>query len=88
MNPAFAAIKERGRFMQHFQLYPLLGIKSGDHLPREGFSKEIGGVAITVLPAAGKGRRSSHRVMVHCTCGRKIPFGRMGQHLRWKEHGQ
>lgn len=38
---------------------------------------------LEVLPSTSQGVRRrgfSHRVVVHCFCGRKIPFGRMHQH--------
>lgn len=82
---SFDAIKtEYGRWMQHHQLYPLLGMKAGDHLPKEGFTKVIDGVRIICEPATGA--RSKHRLKVNCSCGKLIPFGRMGQHMKGKEH--
>jgi hypothetical protein len=69
-----------GRYLQHHELYPLLGLKPGQHLPYYGFEVIVRGVHLRCDPASQKGRRSKHRLKVLCSCGRYIPFGRYGQH--------
>ena len=70
-----------GRYMQWHELYPLLGVH-GRVLPKSGFATEIQGVWFECAPASGDGRRSKHRVKYFCKCGKMIPFGRAGQHLK------
>ena len=80
-------------FMQHHELYPLLGIK--DHLPVEGFPE----IQITYdgqsalfkcdpIPQP-KTKRGAHRLKVFCkSCEVWIPFGKFGQHSRGRGHKQ
>lgn len=84
-----------GRFMQHYHLYPALGIPPGGHLPKEGFApREIGGALFKCEPAKEprvyNGHRvkvSKHRLFVRCDiCDRWLPFGRWSQHIKGKEH--
>jgi len=77
--------------MQQHELYPLLGIPAGGHLPADGWlCREVTHEGYTrnfkCAPATTDGRRSKHRVKYLCTCGEWIPFGRAGQHLKAKGH--
>ena len=72
------------RWFQAYKVYPQLPMKHQSVLPDEGFSRRLIQLntdrqlfPVSCYPK-GKGK---HRVVVHCTCGREIPFGRMGQHL-------
>lgn len=77
----------RGWWMQHHELYPLIGLKPGQHLPKEGFNHIVGTTLVRCEPATNNGRRSKHRIKVDCPkCGRLIPFGRIGQHLKRRDH--
>jgi hypothetical protein len=72
----------RGHFLQHHELYPLLGIEGrAKRLPDAGFEKSIrvGLRAVTYRcdPIGSPG----HRLRFLCDCSRWIPFGRAGQHL-------
>lgn len=84
-----------GRYIDHFDLYPLLGFGAGQHLPREGFApREIQGVLIKLDPAPApivrydwrsgqlKPRNQSrHRIRQQCdVCQEWVPFGRVTQH--------
>jgi hypothetical protein len=68
--------------INHTNLYPLLGINAGGHLPKEGFPpREINGVMFKCDPAPKtEGKSSKHRVRYLCSCGKWIPFGRAIQH--------
>ena len=81
-------INERGRTLQAWQLYPLLGIKPGCHLPVEGFScREVDGLQVYCTPQRPHvGKISTHRIFAICPCGQHVPFGRLGQHRRGKAH--
>src|SRR5262245_20743672 len=79
------------RWYQTWQHYPLLHkmnlMKDKTTLIDEGFEPvqvplRSDGMKfwISCMPKSGAGRRSSHRIMVHCVCDRLVPFGRMGQH--------
>lgn len=84
------------------ELYERLGFGKGDHLPTEGFEPRIvtdahGNLAtIKCLPANEIkpvnqwGRRPSNakaRIFMHCdACAKWIPFGRMMQHRKGREH--
>ena len=84
-NPLMA----NGRGMQMWNLYPLLGLKPGHHLPDEGtLPREINGVTVWVLPkVVYAGRRAPHRVMARCPkCSGIIPFGKLGQHVKRRDH--
>lgn len=72
----------RGHFLQHHELYPLLGIEGrAKRLPDAGFETTIrvGLRAVTYRcdPIGSPG----HRLRFLCDCERWIPFGRAGQHL-------
>ena len=79
-----------GRFLQHHELYPKLGLKPGAHLGTNGWTKEVEGVLFYCrpIPLRPTGRKSSkHRIFVRCTkCHTLIPFGRIGQHLKRRDH--
>lgn len=79
---------KNGWFLQTWELYPLLGLKPGAHLPPEGFpQREIQGVQFKCNPAGNGGRRGPHRVFYLCEdCDRWVPFGRAGQHRKGREH--
>lgn len=75
---------QRGQYMQGWELMPLLGFKTGDHLPKDGWIAKVvelpdgQQVTYTCLPANG----GKHRVKFHCKwCAQFIPFGRAGQHI-------
>lgn len=63
-------------------VYAALGLRPGSHLPASG-GGVYAGRPIVILPP---NQPTLHRVMVHCTCTRVVPFGRMPQHLRGKLH--
>lgn len=84
-----------GRYVNHFDLYPMLGFGASQHLPREGFApREIQGVLIRCDAAppqimqydARSGQRkprnqSRHRIRQQCdVCQEWVPFGRVKQH--------
>lgn len=71
---------ERGRYLNHFELMPLLGFEHGAHLPKEGFAPiKVQGQNFDCLPANG----GKHRIRFECQfCLKWIPFGRAGQHLK------
>ena len=77
------------RFIQAWQMYNRIPMKSKSILPDEGFEPrrvilcdETGdGWNVYCKPKPGTGY-AKHRVMVVCDCHRHIPFGRMGQHYR------
>ena len=76
-----------GRFMHHHELYPLLGLKPGQHLPDEGFDKTVQGIRFFCELKSNKGRRSPHRIKIECLqCNRWLPFGRFGQHIKRADH--
>ena len=88
---------ERGWNLQHHELYPLLGLKSGSHLPDEGFGPvEVQGITFVCRPAGRPTKRRwdgtwakpcKHRIYYLCeVCERWIPFGRAGQHRKGTEH--
>lgn len=79
-------LRYRNGFVHHHELYPLLGLRRGQHLPPEGFPfREVQGVKFMCLPATGA--RSKHRILYICeACGRAVPFGRAAQHNRGAEH--
>lgn len=82
-------VNARGRYVQHHELYPMLGLKVGQHLPDEGFRKEVDGKMVYCDPVQKiAGRNSSkHRIKIGCDkCGVLIPFGRMGQHMKRRDH--
>lgn len=67
-------------------VYRALGIMSGTTIPK-GMSTTItyAGMALTVEPTAEKSNRL-YRVYVTCTCGRRIAFCKMPQHILSKRH--
>lgn len=73
-----------GWFVQHNELYELLGLNPKRHLPDEGFEKTIrvGRRVVTYRCEPATAESKGHRVKFLCDCGRWIPFGRAGQHLR------
>ena len=86
---------KHGWYLQHHELYPLLGIE-GSILPAEGFGpREVQGVTFICRPAGETkvrwdGRKvkvSKHRLFYLCkACDRLIPFGRAFQHKQGREH--
>jgi len=81
--------------IRNYELYPLLGLKPGAHLPIEGFSERIvtdrhGNKALFKCEPADltrKSKRSTHRLFYSCPdCAKWIPFGRAFQHKSGKEH--
>jgi hypothetical protein len=76
-----------GWYLQHHELYPLLGVE-GAKLPANGFGpREVQGVTFICRPASGDGRQSPHRLFYLCKeCNRLIPFGRADQHKRGRKH--
>lgn len=70
----------RGLPLRHYDIYPLLGLRSGHHLPKEGLgARYVDGMVVFVKPKTEN--RRAHRVMVICPdCGNNIPFGRLQQH--------
>jgi hypothetical protein len=78
----------RGRFLQSHELFPLLGLKPGVHLPDIGFTKDVQGVtficdpvmAPTIKPDGRKVKSSRARIRYICTCLAFVPYGRAGQH--------
>jgi hypothetical protein len=77
--------------IRHYNLYPLLGIPAGGHLPKEGFPERIvtdahGNQAVFKCEPA-TGRHSKHRLFYNCeVCAKWIPFGRAFQHRKGREH--
>lgn len=83
------------RFIQAWKLYPQLPMKHSSTLPDEGFpprpivlASSPDGEPLTFMvyctskaekALTEKGPRGA-RVIVHCKCGKHVPFGRMGQH--------
>jgi len=79
------------QFYQTRKMYAQLPMKAVSVLPDEGFpprpayiSDQLPAFMIECKPKPAPGTRWGHRVMVRCTCGRDIPFGRMNQH--WGTH--
>jgi hypothetical protein len=82
-----------GRWMNHDELYPLLGLKPSNPLPDEGFEDrcvwdERGNrhVLFSCSPVdqAKKGKRGGkpQRIKYLCWgCNYWVPFGRAGQHI-------
>lgn len=80
------------RWYQTWKMYPQLPMKQASVLPDEGFAPRLmpvgeyrdGAVLSMVVsckPKPQPGVRWGHRVMVHCDCGKQVPFGRMNQHF-------
>jgi hypothetical protein len=71
-------------WLQHHELYKLVPMKSKTILPDEGFGpRDIEmSPGLTFPVYCNPKTDGSHRVMVKCSCGKDIPFGRMGQHYR------
>ena len=77
---------------------PLLGLRSGQHLPDEGMAPRIvDGVKVWVLPirpfeertypVLGHVRRNGLQLRVRCecpNCGQEVPVGRLAQHQQGK----
>lgn len=71
------------RYMNHFKLYPLLGFKHGQHLPKLGNWIEhlVDGTWYRIDDAHNNGRCSKHRIKYQChICSSWVPFGRRSQH--------
>lgn len=86
-KPMQALRNERGQLMHHYELYPLLGLRVGQHLGPEGWRKEVRGKMFYCDPASNRGHNSKHRIKVGCDiCGVLIPFGRVEQHLKRADH--
>lgn len=71
-------------------VYKAIGVEHGDHIPPE-MNKVIvyGGHPLMVIPSgpnARTGARRGHRILVVCACGKRVPFGRMPQHLDARIH--
>lgn len=73
------------------QMYAQIDMKSVSVLPDEGFaprlmqvSDQLGDFMVECKPKPAPGVRWGHRLVVHCDCGRHVPFGRMNQH--WPTH--
>lgn len=72
-----------GRYMQSSELMPVLGFKRGGHLPHDGFAPtKVNGTWFQCLPKAQVKTNKSHRLLCFCRCGRWVPFGRYGQHIK------
>jgi hypothetical protein len=77
------------RFICAWQMYKRIPMKATSILPDEGFPPRH--VEITedtkmsfrvyCKPKPKPGQRWGHRIMVECTCGKDVPFGRMSQHF-------
>jgi hypothetical protein len=74
------------RWIQNGELYKRLPMKHVSILPDEGFTARCielsPGLYFPVYCDPKKPGRPVHRVKVMCSCGKTIPFGRMGQHYR------
>lgn len=75
-----------GRYFMHHHhhLYPLLGIRSGHHLPTHGIPERyVHGWLIRVLPKVkDPNNRNPHRVQACCPhCGDWFSTGRMFFHI-------
>jgi hypothetical protein len=72
----------------HNDLYPMLGLKSGNPIPKDlDFIKTIrvGTELATYWVRPHNGGK--HRVFCRCiACNKWIPFGRVGQHVLGKTH--
>lgn len=78
------------RFAHTWKMYDRVPMKRKSVLPDEGFPAMPVNIAqsdeepvirmVSCKPKPGPTERWGHRVMVHCGCGREIPFGRMNQH--------
>jgi hypothetical protein len=88
----------RNYFFQASEVYPQIAMKHKTVLPDEGFESRRmvvhgNGLMLDVYckprnPSnepnqwGYRRRDSSHRVIAWCPCGREIPFGRLGQHMK------
>ena len=74
-----------GRQLNSSEMMPLLGFRYGQHIPldHESVHEFPDGVKIIVRKSRGG---SAARIFYECTCGRQVPFGRIGQHLRRRGH--
>lgn len=81
-----------GRWMQNYQLYPILedkGLFAKGQLNPDGGAVGINGVYVRVLSLEEANKdaftrrvRFAHRVLARCDCDRMIPFGKLGQHRK------
>lgn len=80
---------ERHGWLPHYELYPMLGFKRGNHIPKDAdFQKTIRiGLELAtywVRPSRGG---SKHRVFCFCApCNQWVPFGRVHQHIKGAKH--
>lgn len=63
----------------------LLGLPHSGTLPVDGLPvRGVQGVSVYVKPLApltpGQRKRSTHRIIAICECGRHVPVGRLHQH--------
>jgi hypothetical protein len=77
---------KNGRSAQQHHLYPMLGLRATQHLPKEGLPPQIiQGIKVWVAPAVARadGRKSStHRVLAECPlCLQVLSAGRLHQHV-------
>jgi hypothetical protein len=90
---------DHGHYMNHAELFPLLGLRPNGHLPKQGFTTTVQGVTFKCDPAPepqlvrkwyngqlSPKKFSKHRVRYLCNCGAWIPYGRAGQHDQAKAH--
>ena len=88
---------QHGYYLNHNELFPLLGLRPNGHLPKEGFTKTVQGVEFICDPAPepemkrswGRlvpAKSSKHRIRYFCECGRWIPYGRASQHNKARAH--
>lgn len=75
-------------WLQAWQLYDLIPMKVKTVLPDEGFDprpivlkSDLPAFQVYCKPKPKPSERWGHRVMVICTCGKHVPFGRMNQHF-------
>lgn len=80
----FYEVNGRKYRMQSRQMLEALAFKAGHPIPKDYHGTfVVQGVPVTVLPSQGGAK---HRIMVSCSCGAFVPFGRLGQHEKGKAH--
>lgn len=80
---------DRGRPLHVSQLYPLLGLKPGQHLPKDGTMviTRLGDTDVTILAKGPEETNRRHRVIARCNlCSKWFPFGRLAQHQKRRDH--
>jgi hypothetical protein len=74
------------RFYQTWKIYPQIKMKRGSVLPDKGFFQvpmQVHDRLMLYVHCLPKGKGGAkHRVIATCLCGRKVPFGRLGQHYK------